>query len=56
MSTRIVVDPVTRIEGHLRIEADIENGKIKDAYSSGTMVRLLEEILRGRDPRMHGPM
>ena len=39
MSERIVVDPLTRIEGHLRIEADIENGKIKDAYSSGTMVR-----------------
>ncbi|MBN8665208.1 MAG: nickel-dependent hydrogenase large subunit [Chitinophagales bacterium] len=51
MSKRIVVDPITRIEGHLRVEADIENGKIKDAYSSGTMVRLLEEILRGRDPR-----
>lgn len=51
MSTRIVVDPVTRIEGHLRVEAEIENGKIKDAYSSGTMVRLLEEILKGRDPR-----
>ncbi len=41
MSKRIVVDPITRIEGHLRVEADIENGKIKDAYSSGTMVRLL---------------
>ena len=51
MSQRIVVDPVTRIEGHLRIEADISNGKISDAYSSGTMVRLIEEILRGRDPR-----
>jgi hydrogenase large subunit len=51
MSQRIVVDPITRIEGHLRVEAEIENGKIKDAYSSGTMVRLLEEILRGRDPR-----
>ncbi|MEQ1623499.1 MAG: nickel-dependent hydrogenase large subunit [Sediminibacterium sp.] len=51
MSKRIVVDPITRIEGHLRIEADIENGQIKDAYSSGTMVRLLEEILQGRDPR-----
>jgi hydrogenase large subunit len=51
MSKRIVVDPVTRIEGHLRIEAEIENGKISDAYSSGTMVRLLEEILKGRDPR-----
>ncbi len=51
MSKRIVVDPVTRIEGHLRIEAEIADGHIKDAYSSGTMVRLLEEILRGRDPR-----
>ncbi|MCB0669763.1 MAG: nickel-dependent hydrogenase large subunit, partial [Saprospiraceae bacterium] len=51
MSTRIVVDPITRIEGHLRIEADIDNGKITNAYSSGTMVRLLEKILQGRDPR-----
>ncbi len=51
MSKRIVVDPITRIEGHLRIEADIENGVITDAYSSGTMVRLLEEILKGRDPK-----
>ncbi|MDE3249042.1 MAG: nickel-dependent hydrogenase large subunit [Bacteroidota bacterium] len=51
MSKRIVVDPITRIEGHLRVEADIQDGKITDAYSSGTMVRLLEEILKGRDPR-----
>ena len=51
MATRIVVDPITRIEGHLRIEADIQGGKIVDAYSSGTMVRLLERIVRGRDPR-----
>ena len=51
MADRIVIDPVTRIEGHLRIEAEIKNGKVADAYSSGTMVRLLEEILRGRDPR-----
>jgi hydrogenase large subunit len=43
--------PITRIEGHLRLEVDIENGKIKDAFSSGTMVRLIEEILKGRDPR-----
>lgn len=48
---RIVVDPITRIEGHLRIEAEIKDGKIEEAYSSGTMVRLIEEILRGRDPR-----
>ncbi len=51
MAQRIVVDPITRIEGHLRIEADIKDGKISEAYSSGTMVRLIEEILRGRDPR-----
>ncbi|MCB0553785.1 MAG: nickel-dependent hydrogenase large subunit [Phaeodactylibacter sp.] len=51
MSNRIVVDPVTRIEGHLRIEAEIQDGKITDAYSSGTMVRGIERILQGRDPR-----
>lgn len=48
---RVVVDPVTRIEGHLRIEAEIENGIIKDAFSSGTMVRGIEIIARDRDPR-----
>ncbi|MDR3727162.1 MAG: nickel-dependent hydrogenase large subunit [Terracidiphilus sp.] len=49
--TRVVVDPVTRIEGHLRIEAVVENGVITDAFSAGTMVRGLEKILKGRDPR-----
>ncbi len=48
---RIVVDPITRIEGHLRIEAQMEGNKIGQAYSSGTMVRGLEIILRERDPR-----
>jgi len=48
---RIVVDPVTRIEGHLRIEAQVEGGAISDAWSSGTMFRGIELILRGRDPR-----
>ena len=48
---RVIVDPVTRIEGHLRIEAVVENGVITDAFSSGTMVRGLEKILQGRDPR-----
>jgi len=48
---RVVVDPITRIEGHLRIEAVVENGKIAEAYSSGTMVRGFEKILKGRDPR-----
>lgn len=48
---RVVVDPITRIEGHLRIEAVVEGGKITEAYSSGTMVRGFEKILKGRDPR-----
>jgi len=51
MTERIVVDPVTRIEGHLRIEAQLEGDRITQAYSSGTMVRGIEIILRGRDPR-----
>ncbi len=51
MAQRIVIDPVTRIEGHLRVEAEIQNGKVVDAFSSGTMVRGIEIILKGRDPR-----
>ena len=50
--SRIVVDPITRIEGHLRIEAETgAGGEITGAYSSGTMVRGIELILKGRDPR-----
>ncbi len=49
---RVVVDPVTRIEGHLRIEAETDaEGRITRAYSAGTMVRGIELILQGRDPR-----
>lgn len=48
---KIVVDPITRIEGHLRIEAEVNGGKITDAWSSATMFRGIEKILRGRDPR-----
>jgi hydrogenase large subunit len=51
MSKRVVVDPITRIEGHLRIEAQMDGDTISQAYSSGTMVRGIEIILRGRDPR-----
>jgi hydrogenase large subunit len=52
MPQRIVIDPITRIEGHLRIEAALdENNVISQAYSSGTMVRGIETILKGRDPR-----
>ncbi len=51
MASRVVIDPVTRIEGHLRIEAQVKNGTVEDAWSSGTMVRGIEIILKGRDPR-----
>ena len=52
MTERIVVDPITRIEGHLRIEAETaDDGSITGAWSSGTMVRGIELILKGRDPR-----
>ena len=54
MSERIVIDPITRIEGHLRVEAEIEGGTIKNAYSSGTMVRGIENIVKDRDPRDMG--
>ena len=48
---KIAIDPVTRIEGHLRIEAEVRNGQVTDAWSGSTMFRGLETILRGRDPR-----
>ena len=49
---KVVVDPVTRIEGHLRMQAVLdENNVIVDAMSTGTMWRGLEVILKGRDPR-----
>jgi hydrogenase large subunit len=51
MNDRVVVDPITRIEGHLRIEAQMNGNHIAEAYSSGTMVRGIEIILRDRDPR-----
>jgi hydrogenase large subunit len=51
MNERVVVDPITRIEGHLRIEAQMDGDRIAQAYSSGTMVRGIEIILRDRDPR-----
>jgi Ni,Fe-hydrogenase I large subunit len=49
--TRVAIDPITRIEGHLRIEVEVNNGVVTDAWSSGTMFRGLELILQGRDPR-----
>ncbi|RLC16818.1 MAG: hydrogenase 2 large subunit [Deltaproteobacteria bacterium] len=51
MGKKITIDPVTRIEGHLRIEVEVEGGKVKNAWSSGQMFRGIEMILQGRDPR-----
>lgn len=51
MSQRITIDPVTRIEGHLRIDCEIENGVVSKAWASGTMWRGMEEIVKNRDPR-----
>ena len=51
MSQRITIDPITRIEGHLRIDCEIEQGKVVKAWSSGTMWRGMEEIVKGHDPR-----
>jgi Ni,Fe-hydrogenase I large subunit len=49
--TKIAIDPVTRIEGHLRIEVEVEGGQVTEAWSSSTMFRGIEIILKGRDPR-----
>jgi Ni,Fe-hydrogenase I large subunit len=51
MAKKITIDPVTRIEGKLKIEVEIEDGKVKDAWSSGTMARGFEAMLTGKDPR-----
>jgi hydrogenase large subunit len=51
MGKLVTIDPVTRIEGHLRIDLEVEGGAVKDAWSSGTMWRGIETILKGRDPR-----
>ena len=49
--TTIAIDPVTRIEGHLKAEVVVENGKVVDAKLTGGMYRGFESILRGRHPR-----
>lgn len=51
MSKKIVIDPITRIEGHLRIDCEVDGGHVKKAWSSGQMWRGIELILKGRDPR-----
>ena len=48
---RLVIDPITRIEGHLRIEVKVQDGVVQEAWSAGTMFRGIELVLKGRDPR-----
>jgi hydrogenase large subunit len=51
MAQRITIDPITRIEGHLRIDVEVDNNAVSNAWASCTMWRGIENILRGRDPR-----
>jgi len=51
MGTKITIDPVTRIEGHMKIEATVEKGAVQAAHCAGTLFRGFEIILKGRDPR-----
>jgi Ni,Fe-hydrogenase I large subunit len=51
LAKKLVIVTITRIEGHLRNEAKVEDGKVVDAWSSSTMFRGIEIILKGRDPR-----
>ncbi len=51
MSKKVIIDPISRIEGHLKIEAEVENGRCSEAHSAGTLFRGFELILKGRDPR-----
>src|SRR5512145_2815137 len=51
MGKLITIDPISRIEGYLRIDVEVDGGAIRKAWSSGTMWRGIEMILQGRDPR-----
>jgi hydrogenase large subunit len=51
MTKRITIDPISRIEGHLRIDVEVDNGAVSKAWASATMWRGIEKILQGRDPR-----
>ena len=51
MAEKIIIDPITRIEGHMKVEAVVDDGEVKDAQSSGTLFRGIELIMQGRDPR-----
>ena len=51
MAKTITIDPITRIEGHLKIEVVVDGGRVVEAHSAGTLFRGFELILQGRDPR-----
>src|SRR5208337_3529775 len=51
MAKRITIDPISRIEGHLRVDVEVENGAVSNSWASCTMWRGIENILKGRDPR-----
>ncbi len=51
MARKITIDPFTRLEGHLRIEVEVANGKVKDAWSTSPLFRGMEIVLKNRDPR-----
>src|SRR3569832_2883356 len=51
MTKRITIDPISRIEGHLRIDVEVDNGAVSKSWASATMWRGIERILQGRDPR-----
>src|SRR6185312_862996 len=51
MTKRITIDPITRIEGHLRIDVEIDDGAVANSWASCTMWRGIERMLQGRDPR-----
>src|SRR6516165_3642852 len=51
MARRITIDPISRIEGHLRVDVEVENGAVSNSWASATMWRGIETILKGRDPR-----
>ncbi len=48
---KIAIDPITRIEGHLRVEVQVDGGRVSEAWTSSTSFRGIELILQGRDPR-----
>ena len=49
--SRITIDPITRIEGHLALDIEVQDSKVKEAWASGTLFRGFEIVLKGRDPR-----